>query len=242
MQHFLPWYHSTAVMQYFLPWYHSTAVMQHFLPWYHFTAVMQHFLPWYHFTAVMQHFLPWYHFTAVIENFLLWYNFTAVIRHFEQGFESCTSRNLFQAFFSQLQSCVYNCDDLPSYSKNIVKLLAISQTIHTVCCGDDYFPKEKFKLFNSLFHSEYPVFPKSLYSFPNLFAVRFLWNVCNEDKCCVVTDHTADIRVPWLVYVRTYCVPIATLNQNKRTRLFLYFGRRSNKKRAARANLSFFAN
>ena len=26
-------------------------------------------------------------------------------------------------------------------------------------------------------------------------------------------------RVAWLVYVRTYCVPIATLNQNKRSRL-----------------------
>ena len=36
-------------------------------------------------------------------------------------------------------------------SKNVVKLLAISQTIHTVCCEDDYFPKEKFKIFNSFF-------------------------------------------------------------------------------------------
>ena len=31
------------------------------------------------------------------------------------------------------------------------------------------------------------------------------------------------IRVAWLVYIRTYCVPIATLNQNKRSRL-LYLG------------------
>ena len=31
--------------------------------------------------------------------------------------------------------------------------LEISQTIHTVCCEDDYFPKGKFKLFNSFFHS-----------------------------------------------------------------------------------------
>ena len=29
-------------------------------------------------------------------------------------------------------------------SKNTVKLFAMSQTIHTVCCEDDYFPKEKF--------------------------------------------------------------------------------------------------
>ena len=33
----------------------------------------------------------------------------------------------------------------------------------------------------------------------------------------------ADIHVAWLVYVRTYCVPIATLNQNGRSRL-LYLG------------------
>ena len=45
-----------------------------------------------------------------------------------------------------------------------------------------------------------------------------------EDKCCVVTHRATDIRVAWLVYSRMYCVPIATLNQNKRTRL-LYLGR-----------------
>ena len=38
-----------------------------------------------------------------------------------------------------------------------------------------------------------------------------------------MTHRAADIRVAWLVYARTYCVPIATLNQNKRTRL-LYLG------------------
>ena len=31
------------------------------------------------------------------------------------------------------------------------------------------------------------------------------------------------IRVAWLVYIRTYCVPIATSNQNRRSRL-LYLG------------------
>ena len=69
----------------------------------------------------------------------------------------------------------------------------------------------------------YLVFPKSLFSIADLFAVRYLWVVCNEDKCCVVTQRAADIRVAWLVYVRTYCVPIATLNQNRQTRL-LYLG------------------
>ena len=110
-------------------------------------------------------------------------------------------------------------------SKYIVKLLAVSQTIHTVCCEDDYFPKEKFKLFNSLFHSVYLAFPKSLFSIENLFAMGYLWDVCNEDKCCVVTQRAADICVAWLVYVRTYCVPIASLNEKKRS------GRRPNNKR-----------
>ena len=112
-------------------------------------------------------------------------------------------------------------------SKSIVKLLAISQTIHIVCCEDDFFPKGKFKLFNGLFHSVYLVFPKSLFSIANLLAVRYLWDVwdvCNEDKRCVVTQRAADIPVAWLVYVSTYCVPIPTLNQNKR------FGRRPNNK------------
>ena len=104
-------------------------------------------------------------------------------------------------------------------SKNIVKLLAMSQTIHSVCCEDNYFPKEKFKLFNSLFHSVYLVFSNFFfYCIADLFAVRYLWVVCNEDKCCVVTQHAADNRVAWLVHVRTYCVPIATVNQNKQTR------------------------
>ena len=64
-----------------------------------------------------------------------------------------------------------------------VKPLEISQTIHTVCIEDDYFPKRKFELFNSLFHSVYLVFPKSLFPIANLFAVRYLLVVCNEDKC-----------------------------------------------------------
>ena len=92
-------------------------------------------------------------------------------------------------------------------SKNIVILLAISQTIHTVCCEDDYFPKENFKLFNSLFHSVYPVFPKNWFSIADLFAVCYLWVVWNEDKCCIVTQHAADIRVAWLdTFARIACL------------------------------------
>ena len=69
----------------------------------------------------------------------------------------------------------------------------------------------------------YLVFPKHLFSVADLFAVSYLWVVGNEDKCCVVAHRAADIRVVWLAYARTYGVPIATLHQNKRTRL-LYLG------------------
>ena len=62
-----------------------------------------------------------------------------------------------------------------------------------------------------------------MFSIANLFPVRYPWDVCNDDKCCVMIHHPADIRVAWLVYVRKYGLPIATLNQNKRSRL-LYLG------------------
>ena len=77
----------------------------------------------------------------------------------------------------------------------------------------------------------YLVFPKHLFSIADLFAVGYLWVVGNEDKCCVVTHRAADIRVAWLVYARTYGVPIATLHQNKRTRL-LYLGDAQIKRKA----------
>ena len=98
------------------------------------------------------------------------------------------------------------------------------KNIHAVCCEGNYFPKRKLKLFNSsLFHSVYLLFSIRLFSIANLFSVRYLWDVCNDDKCCVVTHHPADNRVAWLVYVRKYGLPIATFNQNKRSRL-LYLG------------------
>ena len=67
-------------------------------------------------------------------------------------------------------------------------------------------------------------FQKILFPVADLFALRYLWIVCNKDKCCVMThaQRAADIRVAWLVYARTYCVPITTLNQ------ITLFGRRPN--------------
>ena len=82
----------------------------------------------------------------------------------------------------------------------------------------NYFLKGKSKLFNSFTE---PCFFNRLISIADLFAVPYLCDVCNEDKCCVVTNRAADILLAslglftWLVYVRTYCVPITTLNQNK---------------------------
>ena len=81
--------------------------------------------------------------------------------------------------------------------------------IHAVCCEDNYFPKGKFKLFNSLFHSVYLVFSIRLISVADLIAVRYLWDVCNEDKCCVVTHLAVDILVALLVlftFARIACL------------------------------------
>ena len=121
--------------------------------------------------------------------------------------------------------------------------------IHPGCCEDSYFPKGKFKLFNSLFHSVYIAVmyqefvvcnvrsAKGFMGYDNCFFntfdfyCRFVYRALSagryEDKGWVVTNCAANILVvslvlfTWLVYVRTYCVSIATLNQNKRSR-FLY--------------------
>ena len=81
-------------------------------------------------------------------------------------------------------------------SATVCQTLGDKPTIHIVCCEDDFFPKGKFKLFNGLSHSMYLASPKSLFSIANLFAVRYLWDVwdvCNEDKCCVATQRATDL-------------------------------------------------
>ena len=83
-----------------------------------------------------------------------------------------------------------------------------------MCCEDDFFP---------IFTQCTFFFQKVCFLLPICLPCVIMWIICNEDKCCVVTQHAADIRVVWLLYVRTYGVPRATLNQNKRTRL-LYLG------------------
>ena len=58
----------------------------------------------------------------------------------------------------------------------------------------------------------------------------YLWVVCNEDKCCVVTQRAADIRVAWLVYrshVLRACYNFEAKQSNSSISLF---GRRQNKR------------
>ena len=90
--------------------------------------------------------------------------------------------------------------------------------MYAVCCEDDYFPKGKFKLFNSLFHSVYLIVSIRLFSITDLFAMRYLWDVCNEDKCCVAT-HLCRLSFLCSHVLRAYC----NFESNKRTRL-LYLG------------------
>ena len=111
-----------------------------------------------------------------------------------------------------------------SESKNIVELLAIGQTIHTPCAARTIiFQRANLNYLIVYFTQCTLFFSKKFVFYCRFVAVGYLWVVRNKDKCCVVTQRAADIRVAWLVYVRAYCVPIATLNQNKRTRL-LYLG------------------
>ena len=100
------------------------------------------------------------------------------------------------------------------------------KNIHAVCCEDNYFPEGKFKLIDSLFHSVYLAFSILLFSIANLFAVRYMWDVCNENTCCVV----AHIARQWLVYVRKYCVPIATESKQTLSITLFQFGRRPDNK------------
>ena len=98
------------------------------------------------------------------------------------------------------------------------------KNIQAVFCEDNYFPKETFKVFSNLFHSVYLVFSIRLFfilpvCLPCVICGKYVtrinavsWHITRQTlvSLCLFT---------WLVYVRTYCVPTATLNQNKRSRL-----------------------
>ena len=85
----------------------------------------------------------------------------------------------------------------------------MSQISHTVCCEDDYFPKGNLNYLIVCFTQCTLFCSKSLFSIADLFVVRYLWVVCNEEKCSVVTKRAADIGVAWLVDL--VCLPLFTL-------------------------------
>ena len=97
--------------------------------------------------------------------------------------------------------------------------MVLVKNIHLVCCEDNYLPKGKFKLYNSLFHSVYLA----------AFVCRALVVGRIITSINAVSWHIArqTFRLlglfTCLVYVRSYGGPTATLNQNRRTRL-LYLG------------------
>ena len=79
----------------------------------------------------------------------------------------------------------------------------------------------------------YLVFPKSLFSIADLFTVCYLWVVCNEDKCCVVTQRAADIRVSSLVCLaclRSHVLRAYCNFESKQANSITLFGRRPNNK------------
>ena len=78
----------------------------------------------------------------------------------------------------------------------------------------------------------YLVFLKSLFSIVDLFAVGYLWVVCNKDKCCVVTHRAVDICVAWLVYLaflRSHVLRAYCNFESKQANSITLFGRRPNK-------------
>ena len=72
-----------------------------------------------------------------------------------------------------------------------------------------------------------------LFSIADLFAVCYLCDVYNEDKCCIVTHRAADIRVAWLVSLA--CLRSDVLRafcnfESKQAISITLSGRRPNKK------------
>ena len=107
--------------------------------------------------------------------------------------------------------------------------MVLKENIHAVCCEDNYFPKGKFKLYNTLFHSVYLVFVNTFVFYCYFFLPCVIcgtyvtrinavsWHIGRHSRRLLIGLFNS------LVYVHTYCLPIATLNQNKLSRL-LYLG------------------
>ena len=76
----------------------------------------------------------------------------------------------------------------------------------------------------------YIVFSKRLISIADLFAVRYLWDKCNEDDCCVVTHRAADILVTSLACLPSHVLRAFCNFESKEAISITLFGRRPNNK------------
>ena len=95
--------------------------------------------------------------------------------------------------------------------------MVLVKNIHPVCCKDNYLPKGKFKLFNSLFHSVYLAA-----FFCRALAVGRIITSINAVSCTSRDGHSRSLAC-LLVLFTFACIACLLPNQNKRTR-FLYLG------------------
>ena len=95
--------------------------------------------------------------------------------------------------------------------------MVLVKNIHPVCCKDNYLPKGKFKLFNSLFHSVYLAA-----FFCRALAVGRIITSINAVSCTSRDGHSRSLSC-LLVLFTFACIACLLPNQNKRTR-FLYLG------------------
>ena len=98
-------------------------------------------------------------------------------------------------------------------------------TLRRVLRGQLFSPKGKFNYLKVFFNLSTLFFSIHLISIADLFAIRYLWDVCNKDDCCVVTHRASDILIAPLglfTFARIARL-LQLLNQNKRSRL-LYLG------------------
>ena len=117
----------------------------------------------------------------------------------------------------------------------IVILLGISHIVSTIKMGNDRYLWSGVKIFTPCVAINFQrgnlnylivcftwctlCFQHDWFLLPICLPCVICGTYCNENKCCVVTHSAADSRVAWLVYVCTYCVPIATFGQRPNNKL-----------------------
>ena len=110
---------------------------------------------------------------------------------------------------------------------------ARGKTFTPCAAGTTIFQRENLNLLIVCFTQCTLFFSIRLISIANLFAVRYLWDVCNEDNCRDTSRGRHSSRVAWLVYLaclhshvlRAYCKL-----ESKQAISFTLLGRRPNNK------------